>query len=93
MPNQERYLAREVRMQNFRWATPAGIFILGSIIVFFGWLGNDYLTQIRNSIADLRTEGNAHYDKLWEAIGSNKSRVDCLQNQLSKCCKDSIYCS
>lgn len=93
MTDNERYIKRESRMQNWRWATPGMIFILGAIIVFIGWVGNDYLSQIRSAIVDLKSDGNEHYDKLWAAIGVSKSRIDCVQNQLARCCKDSMYCA
>jgi len=93
MTDHDKFYQRETRMQKFRWATPAGIFILGILIAFFGWLGNDYLSQIRNSIIDLKSDGIQHYDKLWSALKSSETRIDCVQNQLSKCCKDSVYCS
>ena len=92
MTEHERFIRRETRMQNFRWATPAGIFVLGTMIVFFGWLGNDYLCQIRSSIVDLKVDGQDKYEKLWAAVSSNKNKTDCIQNQLAKCCHDSSYC-
>lgn len=92
MTDQERYIKRETKMQNFRWATPGLLFVLTIAIGFIGWIGNDCLTQIRYSIIDLKTDGTSHYDRLWAAIGSSKSRIDCVQNQLSKCCNDSMYC-
>ena len=92
-PKHEKYLAHEITMQKFRWATPAGLAILTIIMAVTGWVATDYLTQIRNSINELKVDGNDHYDKLWAVISKSNARVDCLQNQLAKCCKDSVYCS
>lgn len=93
MTGQDRYIRHETRMQTFRWATPMVLFILTASVGFFGYIGNDYLSQIRNSIVDLKNDGNNHYDKLWSAIKSSQNKVDCVQNQLARCCKDSVYCS
>ena len=89
---EQKYYAREARMQNLRWATPAGLFILTVVLGISGWVGTDYLTQIRNAITDLKSDGNTHYTALWQEINASKSRIDCVQNQLAKCCKDSTYC-
>lgn len=93
MTDQDRFNKREKTMQKLRWLTPGMLLLLTTAIGLAGWVCVDYLTQIRTALVDLKEDGNAHYDKLWAAIKASNARVDCIQNQLAKCCKDSSYCA
>lgn len=93
MTNQEKYISREARMQTFRWATPGGLAVLTIVVGLIGWLLIDEVGQMRTSILDLKTDEISHYTSLWGANTSVRSKVECIQSQLAKCCKDSVYCT
>jgi hypothetical protein len=67
---------------NFRWLLP----VMG-MVYFYAYQGD--MHAIKDSISDLKTG----QDKEWSALASSKSKIDCVQNQLAKCCKDSVYCT
>ena len=31
-------------------------------------------------------------EKIWTSVSLDKNKIDCIQSQLAKCCKDSTYC-
>ena len=32
-------------------------------------------------------------EKIWSVMSNYNNRIDCLQNQLAKCCSNSTYCA
>ena len=98
MTTQEKFIARETRMQQWRWATPAGLFILTVVLAISGWLFVDYLTQIRSAIADLKSDTSSHYTALWrkmdDIIYKEQTDIKCLNENFRKCesCRSADVC-
>lgn len=77
---------------NFRWLLP----VMG-LAYFYAYQGD--IHSIKDSISDARVQQAKDVvsledgqSKIWQAIASNKSRIDCIQDSVAKCCKDSTYC-
>lgn len=32
-------------------------------------------------------------EKMWNTISTYQSKMGCVQNQMAKCCRDSVYCA
>lgn len=75
------------------WGTPAAIAIMTIVVAIVGWFCNDELIQVRGSIIDLKSDSQNHYESLWKAFSSSQGKLNCVENQLSKCCKDAEYCA
>ena len=69
-------------------AMPAALLFLSVMFGVIGWGGNQVLTDVKDNVIEIKNS----QEKIWASVSTSKSTVDCIQNQLVKCCKDSIYC-
>jgi len=61
---------------------------IASIFGSIAWGGGQILTDVRENVIDIKTT----QDKMWVFISKDDSKINCMQNQMAKCCKDSNYC-
>jgi hypothetical protein len=54
-----------------------------------GWSGSQVLTDVKENVIDIKNG----QEKIWATVSNSKAREDCIQDQLAKCCKESLYCA
>lgn len=74
------------------WATSIAILLLTTVLGFIGYAGDTAYKGILSSISDVKSENIAAHQRLWDAFQGSQSKINCIQDQLAKCCKESVYC-
>jgi len=65
------------------------LLFIASIFGVIGWSSTQILTDVKNDVVDIKeTQG-----KMWAAMTGSQQKIECIQSQISKCCKDSTYCA
>lgn len=71
------------------WSTPFALLCLSAMFGIIGWSGSQVLTDVKENVIDIKNG----QEKIWAAVSNSKARADCIQDQLAKCCKESLYCA